>query len=256
MTTVRPRGGYGIDAPWVPWMWVGYAALYSAITVTAAVFWHAWWWVVALLGLAAIGSAAGAALYWHTSLRGKFLLWDRLLAQTVLPAGSSAVDLGCGHGTVAIMTALRFPDVMVTGIDLWRSIDQSGNTIAAAERNATMSGVQHRIHFDTGDMTELPYPDGSFGLVTASLSIHNIPSRDGRRRAIAEAVRVLAPEGRILIADIRRAEEYAADLRAAGLTVTTFPLGWRGWWSGPWMATTAVIATRSPSPLPRQDEDA
>jgi ubiquinone/menaquinone biosynthesis C-methylase UbiE len=142
------------------------------------------------------------------------------------------------------MTALRFPGTSVTGIDLWRSVDQSGNTIAAAQANAAENGVEARVHFDTGDMTELPYSDGAFDLVTASLAIHNIRSRDGRRQAIAEAVRVLAPDGHILIADIRRTSEYAADLRAAGLTVTTTPLGWRGWWSGPWMTTTAVTATR------------
>lgn len=244
MAEVRPRGDYGIDAPWVPWMWIGYTVLYAGITIAAATLWDAWWWVVALVGLATIGFAGGAALYWHTSLRGKFVLWDRLLSQTTLSHGTSALDLGCGHGTVAIMTALRFPDTIVTGIDLWRSVDQSGNTITAAQGNATLNGVQDRIHFDTGDMTALPYPDGTFDLVTASFAIHNIRSHDGRRRAITEAVRVLAPEGRILIADIRRAKEYATDLRAAGLTVTTVPLGWRGWWSGPWMKTTAVIATR------------
>jgi ubiquinone/menaquinone biosynthesis C-methylase UbiE len=225
-------------------MWVGYTALYAAVTVAAATLWDAWWWVVALMGLATLGSAAGAALYWHTSLRGKFILWHHLLAQTTLPAHSSALDLGCGHGTVAIMTALRFPDTTVVGIDLWRSIDQSGNTIEAAQSNVAANGVQDRIRFDTGDMTELPYPDDTFQLVTASLAIHNIRSRDQRRRAITEAVRVLAPGGQILIADISRTQEYATDLRAAGLTVTTFPLGWRGWWSGPWMKTTAVTAIR------------
>lgn len=243
MLTQKPRGNSGVDAPWVPWMWVGYTVVYAAIAVAAATVWHAWWWVVALLALATVVFAAGAVLYWYASLRGKFVLWDQLLAGVELPAGSAVLDLGCGHGMVSIMTALRFPETTVTGIDLWRSIDQSGNTAAAAERNAALNGVGERIRFDTGDMTELPYPAGAFHLVTASLAIHNIPSRDGRRQAIAEAARVLAPGGRILVADIRSAHDSAADLRAAGLTVTTTPLGWRGWWSGPWMRTTAVTAT-------------
>jgi ubiquinone/menaquinone biosynthesis C-methylase UbiE len=132
---------------------------------------------------------------------------------------------------------------MVTGIDLWRSVDQSNNSRAAAERNAAVNQVGDRVRFDTGDMTDLPYDDDSFHLVTASLAIHNIRSRDKRRQAISEAIRVLAPGGRILIADIRRTKEYASDLRAAGFTVTAVPLGWRGWWSGPWMKTTALDAT-------------
>lgn len=248
MRAPRPRGEYGIDAPWVPWMWVGYAVLYGAITVAAASVWNAWWWVVVLGALATAVFAAGAALYWYASLRGKFVLWDRLLARVELPEGSACLDLGCGHGMVSIMTALRFPGATVTGIDLWRSIDQSGNTVAAAERNAARNGVDERIRFDTGDMTALPYPTGAFQLVTASLAIHNIRSRDGRREAISEATRVLAPGGRILIADIRRVGEYAAELRAAGFATTITPLGWRGWWSGPWMKTTAVSATSAASP--------
>ncbi|UAJ80389.1 class I SAM-dependent methyltransferase [Leifsonia sp. ZF2019] len=244
MATQRPHGDYGIDAPWVPWMWVGYTVVYAALTVAAATLWEAWWWVVVILGLVTVASAAGAVLYWHTSLRGKFILWDGLLDRVTLPPGASILDVGCGHGTVSIMAALRFPGMTVTGIDLWRSVDQSGNTLTAAQANAAVNGVEDRVRFETGDMTELPYPDGSFELVTASLAIHNIQTREARRRAIGEAVRVLAPGGRIVIADIRRAGEYADDLRAAGLTVTTAPLGWRGWWSGPWVATTAVDATR------------
>ncbi|MBF4461006.1 MULTISPECIES: class I SAM-dependent methyltransferase [unclassified Rathayibacter] len=245
---IKPEGDYGIDAPWVPWMWVGYTVLYAALTAAAATLWNDEWWVVALFALLTVVFAAAAALYWYVSLRGKFVLWDRLLSTVALPSGARVLDLGCGHGMVSIMTALRSPESTVTGIDLWRSIDQSGNTPDAARSNAELNGVGDRVRFDTGDMTKLPYPDGSFDLVTASVSIHNIRSREGRRTAIAEAARVLAPGGRIVAADIRRTTEYADDLRSAGFAVTTLPLGWRGWWSGPWMSTTAVSAAMPSRP--------
>lgn len=58
-------------------------------------------------------------------------------------------------------------------------------------------------------------------------------------------MRVLSDGGVILIADIRRTNEYTQDLQAAGLQVKTQPLGWRGWWSGPWMATTSLSATKA-----------
>jgi arsenite methyltransferase len=247
MTSVRPRGHYGIDAPWVPVMWVGFCVLYVGLCVAAATVWDAWWWIVAILAVAAAGFAAGAALFWYASLRGKFVIWNRLLADVDLRPGASVLDLGCGHGMVAVMTAVRDPGVEVTGIDLWRSVDQSGNSAEAAARNAEVNGVSGRVRFDTGDMTALPYADGSFDLVTASLAIHNIRTREGRRRALSEAARVLAADGRILIADISRTAEYAADLTAAGFEVRSTGLGWRGWWSGPWMATTAVVAQRPPA---------
>lgn len=243
MGSARARGRYGIDAPWVPWMWVGFTLIYAVISMSAATSWGTPAFVVVLLTVVTVAFAVGAALYWYTSLRGKFILWERLLSASALPDGAAVLDLGCGHGTVAIMTALKYPTCTITGIDLWRSIDQSGNSVAAAEENARANGVDQRIRFDTGDMTSLPYADASFQLLTASLAIHNIRSAEGRTQAIHEAARVLAPGGTILITDIQRTREYTALLQEAGLSVTRTPLGWRGWWSGPWMATTAVTAT-------------
>lgn len=253
MSSARPRGSYGIDAPWVPWMLVGFAAVYTVVTVLAAVRWHAQPLTIVVLTLVTVLMAASAAVYWHTSLRGKFTLWDGLLAKIELAEGGKALDLGSGHGMVAVMAALRRPDITVTGIDLWRSVDQSGNTAAAAMGNAEINAVSDRVQFDTGDMTHLPYPDGSFQLVTASLAIHNIPTRDGRRQAIAEAVRVLAVGGSILIVDIRRTTEYRDDLTTTGLTVAKpESLGWRGWWGGPWMATSSITARHPNSNEPAE----
>lgn len=246
----RPRGTFGIDAPWVPCMWLGYAVVYGALAFLSATVWRTGPGLVAVTGLASVGSAAGAGLYWHSSLRGKVVIWDETLRTAPTPR-RGALDIGCGRGMVAIMVAVRHPDVPVVGIDLWRSVDQSGNSPAAARRNAADNGVADQIRFVTGDMTRLPYPDASFDLVTASLSIHNVRSREGRRTAIGEAVRVLAPGGTILIVDIRRTPEYVDDLHAAGLATTTRPAGWRGWWSGPWMRTTIVRAAAPTVAAPR-----
>lgn len=94
-------------------------------------------------------------------------------------------------------------------------------------------------------MTNLPYRDGQFNLVTASLSIHNIRTEQGRTTAVREAARVLAPGGQLYIVDIRHTRQYANDLRRLGLTVQDpIGLGWRSWWTGPWMAASAVYATK------------
>lgn len=248
MRSERPLGSYGVDAPWVPWMWIGYAILYTCLAIASVVLWSAWRPITVLLCVVALASVLGAALFWYASLRGKFILWEQILRSANVCDRRNALDLGCGHGMVAIMTARRAPAMTVVGIDLWRSVDQSGNTPEAAQANARMNGVDDRVRFDTGDMTALPYESNSFDLITASLAIHNIPSREGRRDAINEAVRVLSDGGTILIADIRRTKQYAQDLRAAGLHVKTQPLGWRGWWSGPWMATTSLSAVKPPAP--------
>ncbi|MFT3799385.1 class I SAM-dependent methyltransferase [Microbacterium sp.] len=244
---MKPRGKYGIDAPWVPWLWIGIAAVSAAVAVAFGL-WGAGWWTVALAWYfvaCTVVYLIGAGLYWHASLLGKFAIWDRLLRRVSLSTGDRVLDLGCGRGSVAIMTAIRYPEASVTGIDLWRVGDQSGNSRSAAEANTALNGIGERLAFDTGDMTSLPYPDATFTLITASLSLHNIHTPEGRRMAIQEAVRVLAPGGRVLIVDIQRTREYAAELQRLGLTVSgPTRLGWRSWWTGPWMAATELDAIR------------
>ncbi len=51
--------------------------------------------------------------------------------------------------------------------------------------------------------------------------------------------------GTLLIVDIRRTSEYAATLRGLGVNVTPpVSLGWRMWWSGPWMKTRYLSAVK------------
>lgn len=107
------------------------------------------------------------------------------------------------------------------------------------------NGVENRIRFSTGDMTRLSSPDAAFDLVTASLSIHNIPSAAGRRKAIDEAWRVLEPGGRLLILDISKTREYERRLTELGAEdLAVRGAGWRVWWSGPWMASRTLTATK------------
>ncbi len=246
--TARPRGAYGIDAPWVPVLWVGIAAATSGIAILFGL-WRGSWWTDALcwyFGACTGIYLIGAALYWYASLRGKFLIWQDLLDRIPSNAVTNALDLGCGRGAVAIATALRFPEARVTGIDLWRTVDQSGNGEDAARDNAHANGVHSRLALVTGDMTALPFEDGVFDLITAGLSIHNVPTEDGRTAALREAVRVLTPRGQLIIVDIRRTRDYAEQLTQLGLTVSgPNGLGWRSWWTGPWMAAIELEATQT-----------
>src|SRR5690242_1981655 len=66
------------------------------------------------------------------------------------------------------------------GVDLWRNVDQSGNSAEATLRNAVAEGVADRVEVQTGDMTALPFEDNSSDVVVSSLAIHNISGRAGR----------------------------------------------------------------------------
>lgn len=133
---IKPKREYGVDAPWVPWMWVGFAARYVVFAIVVPTLWNGSWQVGIVLGVAALGFAFGAGLYWHATFRGKFVLWNTVLNMMSFTGTERVLELGCGRGAVAIKAALRVPAGHVTGIDIWRTVDQSGNSATAARRNA------------------------------------------------------------------------------------------------------------------------
>src|SRR5262249_679508 len=155
------------------------------------------------------------------------------------------LDLGCGRGAVLLLAAQRLTTGRAVGVDLWRSEDQSGNSAAATLRNARVEGVADRVEVLTADMTALPFEDASFDLVVSSLAVHNIRGWAGRSRALEEAVRVLRPGGRLMIADIFATGHYRDHLVRLGMSdVVRRDLGWRLWWGGPWVRTHLVFAVK------------
>ena len=157
------------------------------------------------------------------------------------------LDLGCGRGAVLLMAAALLQEGKATGVDIWKTSDQSGNARSATQQNAEREGVAERIDLQTADMRQLPFTNTSFDLVLSSLAIHNIPKRADRYKALDEAVRVLRPGGRLIIVDIRETKRYAEHLHELGMTtVTSHMLDWRFWYGFPWVITR-LVTTDKPS---------
>jgi len=181
----------------------------------------------------------------HTSLRGKFLVWKELLDGLHLRGDERVLDLGCGRGAVLLSAAKRLTKGHGFGVDIWSRSDQSGNSVGATRRNAEAEKVSERVAPLTANMMALPFPANTFDVVVSNVAIHNIKGQIGRATAIDEAVRVLRPGGRLLVADLSDTRAYARRLVELGMAkIGRRSLGWRMWWGGPWRATYLVTATK------------
>lgn len=221
---------YGIEAPYVP------AGLAAGGLILVAASGQARWLLVPGAVL-----LAQAVLYLHTTVYGKIRVWERELDRLDLRGDERLLDLGCGRGAVLIAAARRLPHGRAVGVDLWRGQDQSGNDIDITRANAEAANLADRVELHTADMTELPFPDSSFDVITSALAVHNIPTPEGRDRALDEAIRVLRPGGRLLVADFRHTTQYLEHL---GAPAASRPLGPRYWYGGPWAATTMITKTK------------
>jgi len=130
--------------------------------------------------LAGLPLLLSAFIMTRSSQLGKLKQRERLMDLVALQGDESVLDVGCGRGLLLVAAAKRLPRGQAVGIDLWSARDLSGNSAAAALANAAAEGVAERVEVKTGDMQQMPFPDDAFDVAVASMSIHNIPSADGR----------------------------------------------------------------------------
>jgi arsenite methyltransferase len=189
----RRRGEYGYDAPYALLAFAGVAVAAAIVALVTRLTHQPRLFLPALAYAVFFGFNAASFLY--TTRRGKFQVWDEILDGLALRGDERVLDMGCGRGAVLTAVARRLTTGRVTGVDLWRSIDQSGNSRDATLSNANAEGVTDRVELETGDMRRLPFADGSFDAIVSSLAIHNIPARADRAAAVSEAMRVLRRAG-------------------------------------------------------------
>jgi SAM-dependent methyltransferase len=110
-----------------------------------------------------------------------------------LEPGERVLDLGSGAGTDSLVAALQVgPSGSVAGIDM------TPEMVAKARAGAAELGLEN-VTFVEGEAERLPFPDASFDVVVSNGVIDLISDKDA---VFGELHRVLAPGGRIQIADV------------------------------------------------------
>jgi ubiquinone/menaquinone biosynthesis C-methylase UbiE len=125
------------------------------------------------------------------------------LAALALTDTDVLLDVGCGTGAAVRDAA---PNITrAVGFDL------SPGMIAQARERARASGIEN-VEFELGDVSgRLPFADGTFTALVCTTAFHHFPRPQD---TIVEMARVLAPGGRLVIADSNRRHPavFALDL--------------------------------------------
>jgi ubiquinone/menaquinone biosynthesis C-methylase UbiE len=105
------------------------------------------------------------------------------------------LDVGTGPGYLPLEIAARAPGLELDGIDL------SPAMVKIARNNAAKKGVADRVRFQSANVADLPFDNGSFDLIISTLSFHHW-SRP--LACLAEMNRVLKKQHEAWIYDARR----------------------------------------------------
>jgi ArsR family transcriptional regulator len=157
--------------------------------------------------------------------------WSRALGHLLPPL--KVADLGCGEGYLTI-EASRWASRVI-------AVDRSRAVLQRARALASRRGVSNVI-WKRGELEKLPLRDASVDVALLSQALHHATDPSG---ALAEAVRILVPGGRVLVLDLREHDQgwvrerlgdrmlgfsdtqLATLLRRAGLTAVNITVGAR-----------------------------
>lgn len=123
--------------------------------------------------------------------------WHKFMLKKVEPLeGKRCVDIGTGTGEIAFMVAERTgAEGNVIGVDI------TPRMLELAEIKMKEKSLPKKVVFEVGDALDLKYDDNSFDIVTSGYMLRNVCDV---QKAIDEMYRVLAPGGKVIVADLAK----------------------------------------------------
>jgi ArsR family transcriptional regulator len=131
--------------------------------------------------------------------------WARALAHLLPPL--EIADLGCGDGYLTIEAA-RFAKKVIA-VDRSEAVLARARALAAQRlgRRSAKSAAAAKsaaIDWQRGELEKLPLKDATVDVALLSQALHHAANPE---KALAEAVRIVRPGGRVIVLDLRRHDE-------------------------------------------------
>jgi ubiquinone/menaquinone biosynthesis C-methylase UbiE len=159
-------------------------------------------WLMALLGVPALWSISSFCLIrcgFDVNAPGS------LPTESFLRTGTGRVlDVGAGTGRSSIMVLQARPSVTLVASDLFGASynqhfgDDGETPQQRLLANLKAAGVDKRATIEKADMRELPFENASFDAMVSAYAVDHL-NRDGIKKALSEAARVVKPGGEFLL---------------------------------------------------------
>jgi 2-polyprenyl-3-methyl-5-hydroxy-6-metoxy-1,4-benzoquinol methylase len=122
-----------------------------------------------------------------------------------LGRGARVADVGCGHGSSAILIAQAFPRSRITGFDYHEG------SVAFARAAAARAGVSANTAFEAAGAAD--FPGGGYDLVACFDALHDMGDPVGAARHIRAA---LAPDGAFMAVEPRSGDRLEDNFNPVG----------------------------------------
>lgn len=238
------KSKFGIDAPYIVLGFIisGIICLSIALFMMPFVL-HLWGTLLSVLFYFYGGYFLLNALWMlFSSIWGKGKVFQKMIKRMDIKGDEVVLDLGCGQGWFLTLIAPYLSKGRAIGLDSWQKKDLSRNSRDQVLSNLEKRKLNEKVDILDGDMRKIPLEDESIDVITASLSIHNLSNFDERKKVLAEISRVLKPNGRIVLMDFQKVQEYQ-EFFCQTLKWPDIDLSKKQWWMFP---PTRILTVQKP----------